>query len=175
MLKLIIPYLFFSILIYSQSIKNDVEKSIRNCFGQNVDIEVEKLALSSYGKSEIEREVGQKFFAEELFFYKINMEMKIIGYALLDNVYGKSLPITFLVMYDTDGNIRCSEIIKYREPYGGAIQNKDWNDQFKGKNIFSQFKVGSEIKNISGATISVNSVTKGVKKLTILINRIIKK
>ena len=64
------------------------------------------------------------------------------------------------------------EIVKYREPYGGQISNKKWLDQFNGKDNSSSYKIGDEISTISGATISVNSITKGIRKLTILISLI---
>lgn len=175
MRKLIISFLLLTTGILAQSIKDDVENAIRDCFGNGVKIQQEKVTLKNYGKTEIEKEVGQKFYSDEVYFYKIYNQEKIKGYAILDNVYGKSLPITFLVVFDSSSNIKCTEIIRYREPYGGAIQNKEWNDQFTNKNIQSEFKVGKDVYNISGATISVNSVTKGIKKLTILINRLLKK
>ncbi len=65
-----------------------------------------------------------------------------------------------------------SSIIKYREPYGGGIVNLNWNDQFVGKDRNSDFEVGEDIQGISGATISVNSVTKGINKLCLLISEI---
>ena len=41
---------------------------------------------------------------------------------------------------------------------------KKWN----GKYSESKFGLGSEIQGISGATISVNSVNKGIQKLILL-------
>lgn len=160
---------------FSQDIKENVNLALHNCFGENITIEKEKIAIDDKLKASLEKEAGQKFFSSEVFFYKILRDQKKTGYALLDNVYGKSLPITFIVMYDPEGKIKCSEIIKYREPYGGAVQNKEWNHQFIGKTSDSEFAVGKDVKSISGATISVNSVTKGVKKLTLLLKFLISK
>ena len=39
-----------------------------------------------------------------------------------------------------------------------------WRKQFRGKTISAPLQVGKDIKNISGATISSNSVTRGVKQ-----------
>lgn len=115
------------------------------------------------------KKVSQKFFSDEVYLYKVFLDKKLIGYGLIDNVYGKSLPITFLVMFDKNGNILCSEIIKYREPYGGAIQSRECNDQFKGKNSCSDFIVQKDISGISGATISVNSSYLRNKKINLII------
>lgn len=168
-------FLIFTSASVSQDIQDKVRVSLLNCFGENSQIIFEKFTLTSQLRNSIEKKVGQKFFSNEIYLYKIYNEKKIIGYGLLDNVYGKSLPITFLVMYDSEGKILCSEIIKYREPYGGAVQSKEWNDQFKGKNVNSDFQPGKDISGISGATISVNSLTKGIKKLTLLLNEILSK
>jgi Na+-translocating ferredoxin:NAD+ oxidoreductase RnfG subunit len=78
------------------------------------------------------------------------------------------MPITFLVIYDTSGKILNSQVIKYREPYGGEIANKKWNNQFVGRSEISDYVVGDEVDGISGATISVYSMTKGVMKLSLL-------
>jgi len=90
----------------------------------------------------------------------------------LDNVIGKSMPITFFVLLDVEGNIISTNIIKYREPYGGSVSNENWNQQFTGKNSSSDFTVGKSVNGISGATISVNSVTKGIRKITLLYEEI---
>lgn len=175
MIKLISTFLLMLSIIYPQDIKDKVNLALHNCFGDNISIEYEKVKIDNELKIQLEREVGQKFFSDEVYFYKIQRDQKKIGFALLDNVYGKSLPITFIVMYDLNRQIKCSEIIKYREPYGGAVQNKEWNNQFKGKTSDSELVVGKDIQSISGATISVNSVTKGIKKLTLLLKSLLTK
>lgn len=175
MMRKILFVIIISYIAYSQEIQEKVNMSLHNCFGNNIQIDFEKYKLNNELKNVIEKKVSQKFFSNEVYLYKVFLDKKLIGYGLLDNVYGKSLPITFLVMFDANGKIQCSEIIKYREPYGGAIQSREWNEQFKGKNINSDFIVGKDVSGISGATISVNSVTKGIKKMTLLLQEIISK
>ncbi|MBA7544485.1 hypothetical protein ES705_36841 [subsurface metagenome] len=92
----------------------------------------------------------------------------IEGLAILDNVYGKSQPITFLVILSADGTIKKTAIIRYREPYGGAVASQRWLNQFTGLSSSDKFSVNQEIDAISGATISVGSVTVGIYKLTLL-------
>ena len=64
--------------------------------------------------------------------------------------------------------------IKYREGYGGEVGNKRWLKQFNTYTNSSKYKVGDDISSITGATISVHSVTKGIRKLSYLIHEIIK-
>lgn len=175
MKKLTILFLFLNAALFPQDIKENITNAIQSCFGKDIQVQYEKVKIEQNLKKEIETKVSQKFFSDEIYFYKIFNDKSLKGFALLDNVYGKSLPITFIVMFDTNGKILCSEIIKYREPYGGAIQSKEWNSQFIGKDDNSEFAVGKDITGISGATISVHSVTKGIKKLSILIKSLLKK
>ena len=86
----------------------------------------------------------------------------------MDNVIGKSMPITFLVILNNEGAILASKVIKYREAYGGEVGNKNWLSQFNKLTNSSEYIVGENIDGISGATISVNSLSKGIQKIAVL-------
>jgi Na+-translocating ferredoxin:NAD+ oxidoreductase RnfG subunit len=44
------------------------------------------------------------------------------------------------------------------------VAYEPWRKQFRGKTATAPLQVGKDIKNISGATISSNSVTRGVRQ-----------
>lgn len=173
-IKHLILFLFiiFSAANFSQEIKETTEQIIKNQFGGEVSFDFQKYKIPSDLKIEIEEKVKQRFFADEVYLYKVFRNKSLIGFSILDNVYGKSMPITFLVSFDIKGNIIASDIVKYREPYGGGVASKNWNSQFKGKNFGSRYEVGSDISGISGATISVHSVSRGIQKLALLLHKI---
>jgi Na+-translocating ferredoxin:NAD+ oxidoreductase RnfG subunit len=123
-------------------------------------------------KSEIEKSAGQKFFNDELIYWKIFTQNKQLKYAFIDNVYGKTLPITFLVILDEEEKVQKVEIIKYREQYGTGIKNENWLNQFINFNSSSDFTIGKDVQGISGATISANSISRGVKKIVKLFGKI---
>jgi Na+-translocating ferredoxin:NAD+ oxidoreductase RnfG subunit len=79
-------------------------------------------------------------------------------------VIGKDQPITFLVAIDPDDQLRDVDVLVYREPYGGEVAYEAWRRQFRGKTAEAPLQVGQDIRSISGATISVNSVTSGVRQ-----------
>lgn len=168
----VVLFLLLSALLIPQDLTKEITENLKETFGKDCQIEVSKYPIEKKLKAEIEKKVQQKFFQDFVYIYKIKLNNRLSGYAILDNVYGKSLPITFLVIFDLDLRIKSVHIIKYREQYGGAVKNHSWNDQFKGKNYESSYKVGEDINSISGATISVNSVTKGVHKLSFLIKEV---
>jgi Na+-translocating ferredoxin:NAD+ oxidoreductase RnfG subunit len=76
---------------------------------------------------------------------------------------GKDQPITFLVATDTTGALKDVDILVYREPYGGEVAYEAWRKQFRGKTSADPLMIGRDIRSISGATISANSVTLGVR------------
>ena len=89
----------------------------------------------------------------------------LLGFAAVGNVLGKDQPITFLVAIDPADRLKDVDILVYREPYGGEVAYEPWRRQFRGKTAGDSLRVGREIRNISGATISVHAVTLGVRRM----------
>jgi len=86
------------------------------------------------------------------------------GIFVLDHVIGKHLYIDYAVSIEA-GRVRRVDILQYRESYGGDIRSPSWLAQFVGKTASSPLKVGGDIRNISGATLSSMHVTEGVKRV----------
>jgi len=149
-------------------IREDVEKILNGKFTDSVSIAHQKISIPTDIKNTIQFKAKQKFFRDELNVWAITITDTISHYAIIDNSLGKSMPITFLVIFTTNGEIRYAQIIKYREPYGGEISSLSWTSQFMGMTHESEFNVGKTIDGISGATISTHSVTKGIHKLSLL-------
>jgi hypothetical protein len=88
----------------------------------------------------------------------------LLGYARVGNVRGKDQPITYLVAVDSALRLRDVDILVYREAYGGEVAYDAWRRQFRGRGADDPLEVGRDIRSISGATISVNAVTLGVRR-----------
>ncbi len=86
------------------------------------------------------------------------------GFARVRNAKGKDQPITYLVAADPDLRLRDVDILVYREAYGGEVAYDAWRRQFRGRGPDDPLEVGRDIRSISGATISVNAVTLGVRR-----------
>ena len=166
-------YLFLmmpSSFLFGGNIQEVSENIIKKSFPQSVRLVLTTVKVIDKQKKPIEQKVRQKFFRNELYVWKIyqlESPSKLVGRAILDNVYGKEMPITFLVVFDLKGNIIRSAIVKYREAIGGQVAHVHWQKQFIDKNALSSFQVGTDIDGITGATISVHSVTKGIHKLAL--------
>jgi hypothetical protein len=90
---------------------------------------------------------------------------KLLGLLVVDHVIGKHLYIDYAVALAPGGRVHRVDILAYRESYGGEVRSPSWLAQFVGKTSGSALKVGSDIRNISGATLSSEHVTAGVKRI----------
>jgi len=166
--------IFILSLCFSSKITDKTETQLNKYFPNNISIEWSVYDIPKDLKKNIQNKVKQKFFRDEVNLWEIMDEDSVQYYAILDNVIGKTMPITFLAIFNSEAAVEHSSIIKYREPYGGEVGNKKWLNQFIEYTDSSNYKVGRDISGISGATLSVHSVTKGIHKLTLLIHAIIK-
>lgn len=87
------------------------------------------------------------------------------GWFIVDEVVGKHEFITYAVGLKPEGAVKQIEIMDYRETYGGEIRNEKWRAQFVGATARSTLKLDTDIKNISGATLSCRHITDGVKRV----------
>ena len=96
----------------------------------------------------------------------------VLGWCFEVNEIGKELPITFLVCASQDEKILYIKVLKYRETRGGEIRSRLFLKQFRGKTPDDPIKVGKDIKNIRGATLSAWATTRAVRKTFALIKLI---
>jgi Na+-translocating ferredoxin:NAD+ oxidoreductase RnfG subunit len=118
------------------------------------------LALSAADITAIEKDAGVPVYAGSLTAWKCDA-----GYFFTDSMIGKHDLIRYAVALDPDGRIHEVEILEYREAYGGEVRNSRWLHQFVGLHHGDTVKVGRGIQNISGATLSSQHVTDGIRRL----------
>lgn len=88
-----------------------------------------------------------------------------LGHVFVDQVYGKHELITYAVGITTAGQVAGVEILDYRETHGYQVRQPRWRAQFLGKDADDAVKLGRDIQNISGATLSCRHLTDGVRRL----------
>ena len=89
----------------------------------------------------------------------------VLGRVLVDSVVGKFEQIDYAVAVDAAGKVLAVEILTYREGHGAEVRLPAWRNQFVGKTAGDPMKIGSDIANISGATLSCTHITDGVRRL----------
>jgi Na+-translocating ferredoxin:NAD+ oxidoreductase RnfG subunit len=89
----------------------------------------------------------------------------VLGRVVVDSVLGKFEQIDYAVALDAAGKVLAVEILTYREGHGAEVRLPAWRNQFVGKTAADPVKIGSDIANISGATLSCTHITDGVHRL----------
>ncbi|WP_051243283.1 FMN-binding protein [Azohydromonas australica] len=94
---------------------------------------------------------------------------QVLGYVVADAVIGKFELIGYAVGLSADGAVKQVEILSYRESHGHEIRLPAWRKQFVGKTAAAPLRVGEDISNISGATLSCTHVTEGVRRIVAVV------
>ncbi|MFT5207191.1 MAG: Na+-translocating ferredoxin:NAD+ oxidoreductase RnfG subunit [Candidatus Omnitrophota bacterium] len=98
-------------------------------------------------------------------FRVIQKSGNIIGYVVEDYVRGKWDPIHYALAITPEGAVKSVAILEYREKRGKPVAKTRFLKQFRGKTITDSIEVMKDIKGITGASISSNGVTNGIRKL----------
>ena len=96
----------------------------------------------------------------------------ILGYAVIVEEIGKHRPITFVVGVGIDGKVKDVALMVYREPYGGEVRDKRFLAQYEGKDSKAPLLPYRDIRNITGATLSVEAIGRGTKKALALVETV---
>ncbi len=141
-----------------KNIQKKVDKNIKKTF------EVETFSLKPIKVSaEINEQLRAKINDDNL--YRIIYNNAIIGFGFVDKASSKTDQFDYLVLFDNQLKVVHSDILVYREDYGGEIGSKRWLKQFLGLSGKDRVSLKSNIDGISGATISVRSMTHAMDDL----------
>lgn len=134
-------------------------------FGNSAKFVRNDLKFSDDALSAIQKASGVKVERNKQPLWEVKEGDSLVGYFIVDEVYGKHEYITYAVALEPDGRVRQIEVLVYRESYGYEIRNSAWRAQFIGKKSSDPLTLNQDIKNISGATMSCRHVSEGVKRL----------
>jgi hypothetical protein len=152
--------------MYAQSsIEQKTIVSLKKMFGDSVSISSSVQYLSSGQNDSLAWESRSRWSSDTIHFSICRLNGRVVGYGFVDEVKGKTQFITYLAGIRPTGGVQDIDVLAYRESYGGEIGYESFRKQFRDKTVSDKLQPGRDIKNISGATISVRALTAGVKKI----------
>jgi hypothetical protein len=146
------------------------EEGIKIMLPKSERVRKDVIKLSPEKKSLIEERIGWKFPEQSFEVYIGETGAQIDGYALVQNTIGKHKPMTYMVGVDGQGHVSDVELLVFRESRGSEIRQKRFNAQYEGKTVHDPVRINKDIINISGATMSVRSMSAGIKRVLVLID-----
>jgi hypothetical protein len=146
------------------------EEAVKLMFPKSEHIKKDLLRVPADRKLAIEERIGWKFPEDSFEVYIGETGMQVDGYALVQNTIGKHKPMTYMVGVDNRGHISNIELLIFREARGSEVRQKRFNSQYEGKTVLDPVRLNKDIINISGATMSVRSMTAGIKRVLVLVD-----
>ncbi len=142
-----------------------VEQAQRLLFPAATGYAPEPLELTPAQASAVEQASGTQVVNRKPQIWRAMAGDTPLGRLFVDQVYGKHEFITYALAVTADGKVAGVEILDYRETHGDEVRQPRWRAQFLGKGATDAVKLGSDIQNISGATLSCRHLTDGVRRL----------
>ena len=142
-----------------------IEEAQKLCFPQGNKFDPQVIRFTPAESSAIARKIRGRVINQGQRYWVVSQGTNFLGVLILDHVLGKHEVIDYAVALDAAGAVRCVEVLEYRESHGSEIRGEKWRAQFHGKNARSPLRIGDDIFNVSGATVSCRAVTDGIKRV----------
>lgn len=149
------------------------DAALKSVFPSSTKIEKKVRVLSPAEKQRIEMRLGWKLAESTITVFQGFKENMPQGWAVITEEIGKFKPITFVVKVSNEGKVERVEVLVYREPVGSEVRMQRFTRQFKGKNVKDRLRINRDILNITGATMSVQAMTAGVKKVLVILDELV--
>jgi H+/Na+-translocating ferredoxin:NAD+ oxidoreductase subunit G len=146
------------------------DEGVKIMFPKSERVRKDVITLNSEKKNQIEERIGWKFPEESFVVYIGETGTRIDGYAMVQNTIGKHKPMTYMVGVDGQGSVSDIELLVFREARGSEVRQKRFNSQYEGKTVLDPVRINKDIINISGATMSVRSMSAGIKRALVLVD-----
>jgi hypothetical protein len=148
------------------------DDAVKLMFPKSERIRKELLRVPMDKKAKIESRIGWKFPEDTFDVYIGESGGQVDGYAFVQNTIGKHKPMTYMVGVDAQGLVSNVELLVFREARGSEVRTKRFNVQYEGKSVLDPVRINKDIINISGATMSVRSMTAGIKRVLVLVDEL---
>ena len=122
----------------------------------------------------IKKATSARLITNALRVWQVRDNHQLKGWLFIAEVLGKHENIRYALALDSIGNITAMEIMEYKETHGGQVADLAWRLQLYGKSLSDRFKLGDDIDNISGATLSCRHLADGIHGLLIVHDRLLR-
>ena len=148
------------------------DEAAKLMFPKSDRIRKEILTLQPEQKTLIQKLIGWNFPETSFECFIGETNGKIDGWALIQHTIGKHKPMTYMVGVNPQGEATNVEVLVYRESRGSEVRTQRFNYQYEGKDVHDPIRINRDIINISGATMSVRSMSAGVKRVLVIVDQL---
>lgn len=165
-------YLAILLIIFSLNTISDSEakvfmkrdEALKTAFPDAVEIEKNKIFLSSEQSKKIESIARAKNDSKLYIIYEAKSGEKTLGYAIIDTHMLRTKTETVMFVLNPDGSLKQTEVLAFFEPPDYQAGG-NWMELFENKTTEDSLKPGKDIPNITGATITANSLSQATRRI----------
>lgn len=158
---ILIISLGFSHFLYGKLSPN-VENILKQNFSKNIQIVEKRKVLKKKEIKKIQKLAKVKMKTRRVFIYDIKQDKKSIGYGVQITQRIRTKNATVLYLIDQNRDIKAVEVLSFKEP-DTYKPNIKWQKNLLDKNLDDHLSVGDDIPIITGATVSVKSITESAR------------
>ncbi len=144
------------------------DEALETAFPGADSVEKMEVYVSEDDARKIESLAKAKLNGRLFMVYRAVKGEETVGYAVIDTHELRSMTETVMFVINPDGTLRHTEILAFFEPPEYMPAN-NWIVLFDGKSTGDTLKVGRDIPNISGATITAVALSESVRRTLALI------
>lgn len=154
----------------SEKVYMSEKEALQWAFPDSSEVREKTVDLNEEQAAKIEAATGGKVYESDKKIYIGKSGDKTDGIAVITNEIGKFELITFIVKMTPNRAVEKVAVLVYRESRGGEIVRKRFLHQYRGKSKNSDLKINRDIINITGATMSVRAMNRGIRKVLKIVN-----
>jgi Na+-translocating ferredoxin:NAD+ oxidoreductase RnfG subunit len=150
------------------------QKALQEAFPNSDSIERKVLFLTDEQVNQIQTLAKAKLESKIVTFYVGEKADSITGYAFFESNIVRTKPETFMVVLDKKARVKFVEVLAFYEPLD-YLPTSNWFALFTDKILSDKLWPKRDIHNITGATLSVQAITQGVRKMLAIYQVVIAK
>lgn len=140
------------------------QQALERAFPKPQTIERRTLFLDEKQVATIQKLARAKIESKIIAYYFGKDGDKISGYAFFATDIVRTKAATYMAVVNPDGTIRVVEILAFYEPMD-YFPTRRWLDLFRGKFLNDNLWPKQDIHNITGATLTTQALTQGVRRM----------
>lgn len=138
------------------------EEAVKMAFSGADKIVKKRIRLTASQRAAIGKLSTRVIRNKTMSFYFGKKGGQTLGVAVVERATNRSWTISYRVVMNPDGSVKDVEVLSLESPRNWGVQYQSWLEQFSGMKADSDFR---SISGITGATISVRTITAGVQKV----------
>jgi len=151
-------------LLLGATVYHTEDEAVAIAFPTATRVDTRNVVLSEDVRARVSEQVGYPIKERLVVLREAWQGETLLGRAFCLDEIGKTLPFRFLVALRPDGAVEQVLVLTYRESRGQEIERATFRSQYEGKSLADPIRRGDDIRNVSGATISVDSLSRGVRR-----------